>query len=291
MEDPRIMFCLGATKAGTSWLYRCLSGHSEVHLRSIKELHYFDALEAGRLEARRVEVAANRDRLVARHKATGFLKRGPLKRRIADHEAYLDVLDRGADLDAYRAYLIGGRSGQAVVGDFTPAYGLLPEGRLAQMASLAPDVRFVYLLRDPVERLWSHVRMIAARRAGDGALDPKRAARILNRTIAGEETEIVRRSDYRATLKALFAAVDPSRRLVTFYEDLFSGVALGRICRFLGIAPLQTPLQARVHAGQPLTMTADQRTAARAWLAPQYDFVRSELGSLPAGWQTDPERA
>ena len=87
------------------------------------------------------------------------------------------------------------------------------------------------------------------------------------------------------------AAIDPGKRLVTFYEDLFSGVALGQICRFLGIAPLQTPLEARVHAGQPLEMTADQRAAARAWLAPQYDFVRSTLGSLPAAWQTDPERA
>ena len=64
--------------------------------------------------------------------------------------------------------------------------------------------------------------------------------------------------------------IDPGKRLVTFYEDLFSGVALGRICRFLGIAPLQTPLEARVHAGQPLTMTADQRffyAVGQGWCA------------------------
>ena len=40
--DPTILFCVGATKAGTSWLYTYLLDHPECHVRSVKELHYFD---------------------------------------------------------------------------------------------------------------------------------------------------------------------------------------------------------------------------------------------------------
>ena len=44
-DEPTLMFCIGATKAGTSWLHRYISNHPESHMRGIKELHYFDALE------------------------------------------------------------------------------------------------------------------------------------------------------------------------------------------------------------------------------------------------------
>ena len=42
--------CIGAAKAGTDWLFEQLSAHPDCHFRSIKELHYFDALEQGKLE-------------------------------------------------------------------------------------------------------------------------------------------------------------------------------------------------------------------------------------------------
>ena len=42
MSDPVLLFGIGATKAGTSWLHRYLAGHPDCALRSIKELHFFD---------------------------------------------------------------------------------------------------------------------------------------------------------------------------------------------------------------------------------------------------------
>lgn len=288
MAEPRVMFCIGATKAGTSWLHSYLSGHPECHLRSIKELHYFDALENGRLDRRVAEIMGARDRLIAKKVAAPLLKRRNLAARIADHEDYLAVLKQGEDSAAYLDYLSHGRCGQAVVGDVTPAYGLLSLERLAAMARMAADVRFVYLLRDPVERLWSHVRMMAVRRSDTGQIERARADNILRRTLAGDETQITIRSDYRSTLERLFAAVDPARRLVAFYEDLFSGDAAARICGFLGIAPQPAPVATRVHGGQALEMRPDQRAAARAWLAPQYDYVAAQVGNIPARWQTEP---
>ena len=152
------------------------------------------------------------------------------------------------------------------------------------MASLARDVRFVYLLRDPVARIWSHIRMMAARREPSGEVTPDRAARILRRTLRGEESQIALRSDYAGNLSRLRRAVG-DRLLVVFFEDLFEGDGLAKISAHLGIAPRPGPNDAVVHEGQALDLLPEQRLALRDWLAPQYDFVRSDVGPLPDAWR------
>ena len=84
-------------------------------------------------------------------------------------------------------------------------------------------------------------------------------------------------------MERLSAAIPAARRLVVFFEDMVSGVATDRICAFLGIAP-HPALAAPVHAGAPLPMTSEQVRAARAALAPQYDYVASAMGALPRAW-------
>jgi len=284
VNDPTIMLGVGATKSGTSWLYRYLADHPDCHFRTIKELHVFDALEKGRLDrqidAREAEVAAIRARI-----ASGRTRPGA-GTRLQDREDLLEVLRSGGDVPAYLKYLSDGSGKAVVVGEVTPAYALVSPGRLQEMARMASDVRFVYLMRDPMARLWSHVRMIARRRGGTDTVDPARAGRILRRTIRDREPEIANRGDYRTALEKLADAVDPSRLLVLVFEDLISGAAIGRLCAFLGIR-LQTPDLKPAHVGPPLAMTPGQSSAARDWLAPQYDFVADWLGFRPAKWAYD----
>lgn len=284
MAEATLMFCVGATKAGTGWLYEYLAAHPQCHFRSIKELHYFDAIENGKLDREIVKHEARQAVLSKKVLAAGGEGAVEDIARLRDRTEWLDVLRRGGDAEAYLAYLGGGRGSQRVIGDITPAYALLPQGRLKTMARLAAEVRFVYLLRDPVERLWSHVRMIAARREPSGELTRDRAARILRRTFRGEESQIARRSDYARNISRLRRAVGP-RLKVAFYEDLFEGDAVARICEHLGIAYRQPPDSRVVHRGQGLDMTAEQRLAARDWLAPQYEFVAGTEGRMPPAWQ------
>ncbi|MRH19973.1 sulfotransferase family protein [Rhodovulum strictum] len=283
--EATLLFGVGATKAGTSWLHRYLAGHPECHLRSIKELHFFDTLEEGRLERARTELDEERARLAARPVPASRARAETRARRMADLADWSAALSAGTEA-AYLDYLSAGRGGRRLVADITPAYALLPVGRLKRMAAMATDVRFVYLLRDPVDRLWSHVRMIARRRANPGEAIGPRAGRILARVLAGEETHIAERGDYRAVLTRLWAAVDPSRLCLSFYEELFSQASVDRICGFLGIAPQPAEISLRVHAGVPVPMSRDQRRAAVEWLAPQYDFVADRLGRVPAVWQS-----
>lgn len=283
MTDPVLIFGIGATKAGTSWLHRYLAGHPDCALRSIKELHFFDT-EGDRdahgwylrdfdrkIEALAAEIGA----------APGAADAGRVV-RLAELRQYRRVLKRH-DEAAYLDFVEGARGDERVAADITPAYGLLPAERLAHMARLRADVRFVYLMRDPVDRLWSHVRMVAARRGADRDFTAAAQA-LLDRVLAGAEDHITLRGDYRSVLEKLAAAVDPAQAFVCTCEDLFGGDALGRLCDFLGIDHIPGNRATRVHAGEAAAMRPDQRRRAADFLRPQYEFVAERTGRLPPAW-------
>lgn len=279
-----VFLCVGAAKAGTSWLHQQLAGHPECHFRAIKELHYFNALENGRLKQELKKHGAQQSEMLERLALTGHAPSAEQAARLADRGAWMDVLERaGADVDAYLAYLRDGAGTRSVVGEMTPAYALLPEERLAEMARMAPDVRFLYLLRDPVERLWSHVRMMAGRRDEEGRVEAEACAHILKRTLKGREDQIAMRSDYAGALKRLGAAVPKAKLLVDVFEDMIGANGLDRICDFLGIARIKGN-PAPIYEGTAIEMTTAQRRDARAWLEPQYDAAQAALGRTPQQW-------
>ncbi len=279
-----VFLCVGAAKAGTSWLHRQLAHHPECHFRALKELHYFNALDRGFLEREYEKHKDWQDELRARVELSDTGPTDQQAQRLADRGAWLDVLARGReDREAYLAYLHDGAGEAKVVGEMTPAYALLSIDRLAGMARMAPDVRFLYLLRDPVERLWSHVRMIAGRRHPQGEVTGERCAAILNRTIGGAETQIVTRSDYGGAIDRLKAAIAPAKLLIDVFEDVVAGDGLNRICDFLGIRRVD-PDPEPVYEGHALAMTSAQRSLATHWLAPQYAAAEAALGRRPATW-------
>jgi hypothetical protein len=288
MSEPRILFGLGATKAGTSWLHNYLSQHPDCAMPHIKELHFFDTIE-DQSQDWRLGMLARHEASLIEHQAKLIESGRPRKadriaRQLVQLQRYTEVVRTG-DERKFRAFLEEIRGDRALVGDITPAYALLPEARLSQMAALGPAVRFVYLLRDPVDRLWSNVRMIAHRKSNGDNHEPI-AKRIFDRVIAGEDAENFRRSDYRAILSRLTAAVPGPQVLIEFFEELFSEETMRRVCDFLGIGYAEPAYEKVVHKGRAeLALDDDRRRAARAFLAPQYDYVTARMGGVPASWQ------
>jgi len=291
MGEPTMMFCVGATKAGTSWLHRYISNHKECHMRAIKELHYFDAVEFddwqpwidmvdGRrklslLEAQGLEADQAERKLSTAQGAADWLK--VLKGRRQNDAAYLQ-------------YMTDGMSEETLIGDFTPAYSLLPEGRLRHMASILPRVRFVYLLRDPVERIWSHCRMMAKRRANKPDEVQRRSVNIMKRVLKEKEAEIVRRSDYASALKRLEAVTGQDQLFVSFYEDLFNRETIAKLSRFLGIGLGWADYDKRFLEGPKAQMEPGQWAEMREFLAHQYDAMSEMLGDVPASWGKEPAK-
>ncbi len=234
MADPTLFFCVGATKAGTSWLHRYISDHPQCYMRGIKELHYFDAVEFDDWQPWIADVQGRYDSNLQRN---GFAR----SEIPADQGARCAMTPPSGLRCCARArptmpptwrILRNGLTDQRLVGDVTPAYGLLPRDRLAQMAGLMPDVRFIYLMRDPVARIWSHARMIAKRRALTPHEVAYRSVHIVRRILKGKEPEVVRRSDYIAPVTNLLAAVDPAKLRIVFYEELFQPADRRRPMRF-----------------------------------------------------------
>ncbi len=274
--QPTLLFCVGAPKAGTSWLYQHLAGHPEAHLRAIKELHYFSAIDRGSWQW---QIRTNRAKLAAqtapRHAAS--------QRDIRD---WLAVLKRRAeDVEAYLGYLTAGRGDRRLVADITPAYSQLSEDRLRMMSGLLPDVRFLYLLRDPVSRLWSHLRMLASRAARAPEDIPAKARALLADILAGHESAAVGRGDYATVVGRLQAAVPTDRLMVMTQDEMLTQPGLLRLWRFLGIGRGRAHLDRRTHQGVPVPLPEDDRARLRQRLQPQYAFVEKLLGQLPDGWQ------
>ncbi|MEO8241261.1 MAG: sulfotransferase [bacterium] len=285
---PTLFFCVGATKAGTSWLHSQLRDHPDCHLRSIKELHYFSMTTqtqfARAIRSARTEEAGLRDKI----KTVAPDKLAYLQRRVTDLADWGQVLQAGLGAhDRYLDYLGAGGGTKRLIGDVTPAYGLLPADTLTAMARLTADVRFVYLMRDPVDRLWSHVRMNAARadRNGFAAASLQMLNDILSGKLTPEMDGILRRGDYVTILDKLQSAVPDGRFLPVFYEDLFKGDGLGRITDFLDVARIAPKAEARVHAGLPLALPAELESRTRGFLSGQYDGVERWLGALPEAWR------
>lgn len=287
MAGPTYLFCLGATKAGTSWLWDHLAAHPECHFRTIKEYNFFFLSDAASFGAAIVQGEQKIARQEARLASLAPGERAWAARHLADLRDWQRLLERRAvDLDAYRDFLTAGCGWRRLVGDITPAYGLLGGKRLRVMMDLAEDVRFLYLIRDPLARLWSHVRMIAAGQAGDMA----QAARgVLDRLLAGSadnETKwLTERGDYPQILTKLDRVLAGRPFRVQFYEDMMTGAGLAKLSQFLGIAEQPGAFGQISHKGVALALPEGYRARLLAWLRPHYEFVAARFGTLPDAWR------
>lgn len=294
IKPPRFLFCVGATKAGTSWLYQHLLAHPECHLRTIKELHYFNMAVPRGFEAALKSNAHNIE--VMSHRLSNAVPErvAIVGRKLADLQDWREVLlKRDVDLPAYRDFLTKDVGAAKVVADMTPAYSLMSVQALANLVKVAADTRFIYLIRDPLARLWSHVRMVAAR--DNSAYDFENAATaqmeaILSGDMAGEGAGIVQRGDYASILPKLAQAIPADRLMVQFQEEMLTQAGVARLSGFLGIGSVAAELGERVHEGKPLRLRDDLRARAVEWLRPQYEFVASKFSVLPEAWRVNMEK-
>lgn len=280
MSEQTLLFCVGAAKSGTSWLQTYLRGHDECYFRNLKELHYFDTLEgfADRNHVKRVSkrLAEARERLENHpEKATNKW----LPTLISDLEQWLGWFDgQTANDPAYLDYMGYQREPAKIIGDFTPAYGQVSDATLKHMAGLCEKVKFVFLMRDPVERLWSHFRM-TAKRQGDDALEAS-----VMKYMNDDNPDLTSMSDYQSTLKRLFRVIPRENVHIEYYERLFTQDALDRLCGFLEIEPQVGKFDDFVHKGRRITLPPILRTGFEQKLLPQYGFVDDFMGGLPPEW-------
>ena len=297
MPDPTLLYGVGATKAGTTWLYRYLHDHPECAMPAVKEAHYWDTFDADALEKQlvflRVRLREMREAKKAAADASRLWQVENLNRRISEMKGLVSTLEgpRG-DHSAYLDWVFQGREGATIIADMTPNYATLSDEVLAQMRDAAPTSKFIFLIRDPLDRLWSHIRMQARRQRQEHEVYEKKSNNILYRMLnRGQETHILERGDYPKIIRKLRRVVPEGRLLIQFAEDLFTPAGVERVCAFLGIAPVAATVQKPVHAGPDVVMLDKLRPRALGMLNEHYDWVARNVGPLPQRWQDNRARA
>jgi hypothetical protein len=238
--------CIGAHKAGTTWLYQQLDSHPDFWMPPVKELHYFDQLS-------RVQRAA--------HPRC----RDERDRRFFEQLQSLSA-EPGVDLENYgrlfepKAALFSG--------DISPNYSTLSDKVIRQVVGYFPNLKVIFLARDPVERFWSHLSMEVHYRQ----IEPFDATDIneVNRNLS--RRGMLLRSYPSAVVARWKRYVDPEQFRVYFFDDLQNNPAELRrsILRFLGADPDK--------AGTGLT--ADHNSWTRMEKLRLTDRVRSHLAKV-----------
>jgi len=159
--------CIGAQKAGTTWLHETLNRHRDVWMPPVKEIHFFNAVCA---HEELVGVESGK-------RPSGFDRLGPLLRRPTWttarwlHRFYWKLPNTEWYYSLFDPELTGSRR----VGDITPAYSTLDERGVSFARRVLRDgCKIVLVLRNPVERFWSSIKMYYRRMGStidDGELD------------------------------------------------------------------------------------------------------------------------
>ena len=136
--DPSPDFlCVGAQKGGTSWLYRQLERHPDFWMPPVKELHYFNSLN----RTKRFHSPRCRDRRDASF-LDGMKNLSAL--------SYIDLENYGRLFE---------HKGSLVSGDISPAYSTVSDEIIQRVVNSFPNLKVIFLARDPVERAWSQLSM------------------------------------------------------------------------------------------------------------------------------------
>jgi hypothetical protein len=191
-------FLVGAAKAGTTSIYAYLSQHPAVFFPTIKEPHFFT----------QVRPAAEQQFLIE---------------AITERSAYLRLFAKAA--------------GHPVVGDASPSYLWHPEVP-RRIREVAPDAKIAIILRDPVERAYSHYLMDyregAQSRAFYAALleDMHRSEKGWGVSYLYFELGL-----YARQVRRYLETFTPERVKILLFDDLKrdAKTVLGEIARFLAV--------------------------------------------------------
>jgi ubiquinone/menaquinone biosynthesis C-methylase UbiE len=223
---PRLpdVLCIGAQRAGTTWLHQALQCLPGVWTCGIKEFHHFDwdgtdgEVASFRLSMSLARILELQDSDL------------PKTQRESAMRMYLrHGLTPSRTWEGYAA-LFESAPRHTLACDFTPAYATLDDATVAEVARVMPDVKVIIMLRDPVTRALSgalhHLR-------GAGVETPSEDQ--IRAACASSENEL--RTDYIRTLGIWERHIPRRQLLVLFHDDIGRdpGSVLTRTCAFLGI--------------------------------------------------------
>jgi len=290
---------IGAQKAATTWLTEVLRQHPDVWMPMKKELHYFDA--AKKYPSQSYISLPPWKRIFLRRKIgnsfpyhTKIFFWGSLKRFIkspgSDH--FRDVawafryLFCGAN-DEWYLHLFRDGKGK-IRGEASPSYALLSLADVNRIKALLPQVKIIYVMRNPVSRAWSQVRFRWQR--NDRAVDITNTQRIYTFIDAPGQSL---HSNYDRTLAIWSLCFPPEQIFIGFYDDIVRDPKkfIENVLAFLGTSTENLPASVNLQEQVNVTKKDDIPDDVKMYLAmkylPQIRSLASRFDGPPKEWLKD----
>ncbi|MDP0927589.1 sulfotransferase [Paracoccus onubensis] len=260
--------CIGAQKAGTSWLAQMLGQHPQVWIPPFKEVQFFNYVYIpGHQYWIKWHYRNKPKEIRERH----IKREEPLPPEL---DSYLDGLTSGKMFhNHWYKRVFAPAPGNAVPMDFTPEYSTLPEEGVEFVAGFLRKVKVIYMIRHPVDRAISQLRMNLRREKRT----PKTEADWLEEV---RNPVLYDRGDYAAYLPR-WQKHFPDMKVIPFGRIAREpGELMDELEEYLGIGPYPYGnLDKKVFANPP---GLNPPPAAVALLTermePQMEFLRSQFG-------------
>lgn len=275
--------CIGAQKSATTWLYEQLRTHPDVWVPPHKEFQYFISHhppqqnnKAGSKTIDSLAVQKRHKAIINQIRKTLNREKKPTLSRL--RETYcLSLIALRDETDEWYGRIFQAAPRGSVCGELSTTYALLPDAGVAHMVGLNPQVKIIFLMRDPIERSWSALRM-QQRKGKTGAIES-----IIRQPI------FMGFSDYVATIERYRRFVSPENMLLAYYEDVIDRPRelMEQICGFLGVSFEQgrfSKLGEVVHKGQHQELDPDLYAQLKDVLAPTYERLLTLKNPIVEGW-------
>jgi len=253
----------------------------------VKEVHYFDKRHLRRSKNRYYRnhwrKRSRRYRRVRTYRAAARRGDSGFLRNLSwDIHFFL----RRRDNDWYRS-VFRPKPGQ-IAGEITPAYSMLKVNVVEEIRGINPDMKIIYLLRDPIERSWSSALMALSKRGGRPVESITEEELMKHFEGAGHAL----RSNYLRTLENWEGVFGREQIFVGFLDEIQNEPKdlLLRVYEFLGVAADDAHIPAAVTA--KVNTSPKQKSAipelyrshlSRMYL-PQLEELSDRFGEPATGW-------
>jgi hypothetical protein len=294
MSEDKIDFLgIGAPRAGTTWLWTILNQHSGIWMPPRKELHYFDRSRnypspsdwaddtfLQRMFGRRPGNHGFRRMFVTDLARTLFFPNHRHQLKWTLHFLLGTIND-----DWYISLFKPG--GDKLKGEITPAYCLLDSTDVQHVKELFPDLKLIYLLRNPVERAWSGLRFNWTLGKFKDMNQPEKVK------VEAERLSRAPRGEYLRTINTWKAFFPEKNFFIGFYDDIVLNPQslIKRIFEFLGVdSTITLPeelLHSKINAAKYADMPKDiARIFAKNYIS-QVEDLSALFQGYPSEWLTD----
>ena len=218
---------VGCQKGGTTWLHSQLQKYDNVNLGFCKEYHFFDQFYLKGIINRKERWLKSLRKNI---------NKNPLE--LPDKDILRHLLF-AQDEDAYYQYFDNLWSSDekiSIVGDITPSYSALEAEHFSRIRKKLEDrgftVKVIFFMRDPVERIWSAIRMKKRKRLEGGILIKESDNNLLLSSY--KSYKVSGRTRYDLTILNLEQVFDQDNILYCLFEDLFTTESTSKLQGFLG---------------------------------------------------------